>query len=297
MAAYMAQMVTCSEPGSPCGKCNVCRQISSRIWCDCLWVYPLKKSRVISADQMRRGSGDNKVPPPYLLPWLDETSYAGGWKVAIISEAERMNESAANAFLKTLEEPPPRTLILLVTAASQMLLPTIRSRCQQIDIDEPPVELAEPWRSEVISILTGMTYSGPIASSSASGKLMAVLKDMLADTEKSITAEAKEDNGIEVDDDEIAARLSSANRANRELLVRMLQYWYRDILILKAGGAPETIHNQDSLEILRSRASKLTMAQAMANIESIDSILRELNQNLTESVVFPYWLDRIFTGV
>lgn len=297
MAVYMTQMVTCKEADAPCGQCNVCRQIASRIWCDSLWVYPLKKSRVISADQMRRGSGENKVTPPYLIPWLDETSYAGGWKVAVVSEAERMNDSAANAFLKTLEEPPPQTLILLVTASSQMLLPTIRSRCQQIDIDEPLSELAEPWRGEVISILRNISYSGPLASTAVSGKLIAVLKDMLSETEKSIAAEAKEDSGVDVDDDEIAARLSSANRANRELLVRMLQYWYRDILILKAGGDPSTIYNVDSVDILRERASKLTLAQAMANIEAIDGILRQLNQNLTEAVVFPYWLDRVSAGV
>lgn len=78
------------------------------------------------------------MSPPYLLPWLSDTAFAGGWKVVVLAGADRLTNEAANAFLKMLEEPPPKTLILLLTDAPQALLPTIRSRCQRIDLDEPP---------------------------------------------------------------------------------------------------------------------------------------------------------------
>jgi DNA polymerase III subunit delta' len=62
------------------------------------------------------------------------TSGAGGWRVAIVDTADEMNDAAANALLKMLEEPPPRAMLLLLANAPARLLPTIRSRCQRMDL-------------------------------------------------------------------------------------------------------------------------------------------------------------------
>lgn len=88
---------------------------------DIFRISPLSKLRQIKIEQIRQ-----------LLASLNQTSRLGGWKVAIIAEADRLLPQAANAFLKTLEEPSRRTVILLLTAAPDMLLPTIRSRCLSI---------------------------------------------------------------------------------------------------------------------------------------------------------------------
>lgn len=102
---------------------------------DIFRVSPLSKLRQIKIEQIRQ-----------LLASLYQTSRLGGWKVAIIAEADRLLPHAANAFLKTLEEPSRRTVILLLTAAPDMLLPTIRSRCLTIRVRhggdrEPPAAL------------------------------------------------------------------------------------------------------------------------------------------------------------
>ena len=69
------------------------------------------------------------------------TSLRGGYRVAIVASADLMTTSAQNAFLKTLEEPAPRTLLVLVTARPSRLAATLRSRCQRIEIPRPgPVE-------------------------------------------------------------------------------------------------------------------------------------------------------------
>ena len=71
------------------------------------------------------------------------TSGAGGWRVAIVDTADDMNDAAANALLKMLEEPPPRAMLMLLSAVPGRLLPTIRSRCQRLDLrllDEPTLE-------------------------------------------------------------------------------------------------------------------------------------------------------------
>jgi DNA polymerase-3 subunit delta' len=68
--------------------------------------------------------------------FLTQTAAEGGWRVVVLDEAERADQAAVqNTLLKTLEEPPPRTVLLLVCAAPQKLLPTIRSRCRRIDLN------------------------------------------------------------------------------------------------------------------------------------------------------------------
>ena len=76
---------------------------------------------------------------------LAMTSHGGGWKVAVIWPAEALNPNAANALLKTLEEPTPRTLLLLVRSRMDTLPATIASRCQRIRISPPPREVALRW--------------------------------------------------------------------------------------------------------------------------------------------------------
>lgn len=73
-----------------------------------------------------------------LTQFLNRTASGGGWRVAIVDTADNMNRNAANALLKALEEPPAKTLLLLLSASPGRLLPTIRSRCRRIDL--PPLE-------------------------------------------------------------------------------------------------------------------------------------------------------------
>jgi DNA polymerase-3 subunit delta' len=88
--------------------------------------YSLKDKRllsIISVDEVRK-----------LRAFLGHTAGAGGWRVVIVDSADELNPNAANALLKSLEEPPPRALFLLVTSQPSGLLPTIRSRCRRLDL-------------------------------------------------------------------------------------------------------------------------------------------------------------------
>jgi DNA polymerase-3 subunit delta' len=91
---------------------------------DLFHLRPTGKMRIISADATRG-----------LIAELNSSSNQGGAKVAVIHEADRMRKESSNAFLKTLEEPPPDTYIILVTTRPYSILPTIRSRCLQVRLD------------------------------------------------------------------------------------------------------------------------------------------------------------------
>ena len=133
LALRIVQMLFCTEKKfEGCGKCRACLACESHKTADVAWVESAMKSRVISVDQMRA-----------MQKQMLQTSYAGGWKVCVLLGADRMNPAGANAFLKTLEEPPARSLFLLVTDSPQMLLPTIVSRCQRVDVqgsDRPALD-------------------------------------------------------------------------------------------------------------------------------------------------------------
>ena len=296
LATHMAQKLSCREANAPCGECDVCRQIAAKTWCDTLWVYPMKKSRVISVDQMRDSPG-NPMPPPYLIPWLGETSFSGGWKVAVIAGADRLNEAAANAFLKVLEEPPAKTLILLLSDAPQQLLPTIRSRCQRIDIAESAAELPEPYRSRILAALAGARSTGPLAAAALAAKLSSVMNAVKDSVEGEVKGEVDaESDEIDQDKNEIEARVSSRYREYRALFMTALQRWFRDLLILRAGGDESSLCYPEYIDTLRARARNITLSQALANIGYVEDVARQADKTLPESTVLAYWLDRMSLG-
>jgi len=281
------QLLFCKAENGPCGKCDLCRQVQSRTWADAFWLVPELKSRRISAEAMREK----------MLSEIAQTSLAGGWKAGVIVGADRMSDAAANIFLKTLEEPPPQTLFLLLTDSPQLLLPTIVSRCQRLEIDAPHV-LAEPWRTRLLECLQLATPPGPVPAMALAARLAALLSGMKDAAEVEVKAEVKAEAGtVDEDGDVIKARISSRYREMRADLLRALLNWYRDLLVLRVGGAPEQVHYQDCLDLLTERATHITPAQALANVDGAEEINRQLERSLSEESTLAYWLDRLVSGV
>ena len=287
LVTRVLQMLFCTAKKGPCGVCNPCRQVRERTLADIFWLQPEKKSRAIGADAMREK----------ILAEIAQTSLAGGWKAGVIVGADRMTDAAANIFLKTLEEPPPQTLFLLLTDAPQLLLPTIVSRCQRLEVDAPYV-LSEPWRTRLLEILASALPPGPLPAMVLGSRLAEVMRDMEKTAAAEVKAEIKaEAETLDEDTDVIKARISARYREMRADLLRAMLSWYRDLLLLRAGGAPENVHYQDRLALLKERASHLTLAQALANVEGADELNRQLERSLSEETVLAYWMDRFVSGV
>lgn len=132
-AVALAQAVKCLSPVTAatgedapdaCGVCRACTRVAAGQHPDVTLIAPEEKT-VITIDQIRGVATRASL-----------RAYEGSAKVWILDPAHEMQEPAANAFLKTLEEPPAGTLFLLVTTAFSALLPTIRSRCQEVRFTE-----------------------------------------------------------------------------------------------------------------------------------------------------------------
>jgi len=137
LARWAAMLVLCEHPErAPCGECRGCRRVALLQHPDLSWVTPLEDSRQIRIEQVRDLAAD-----------LALTSHASGYKVGVITPADALNRFAANALLKTLEEPPARTLLVLVATQPSRLPPTIVSRCQRLKVRAPTRAEAIEWLS------------------------------------------------------------------------------------------------------------------------------------------------------
>jgi DNA polymerase-3 subunit delta' len=101
---------------------------------DSQWIAPEEIGKMIKIDQVRM-----------VVDFVAQTAQQGGRKVVVVEPAEAMNRSAANALLKTLEEPSGAAFLVLISDAPGRLLPTIRSRCQRIDFPTPSLAAVRDW--------------------------------------------------------------------------------------------------------------------------------------------------------
>jgi DNA polymerase-3 subunit delta' len=135
LAGWVARLVLCPHTAeAPCGHCTSCQRAARGQHPDLTVVQPLETSTQIRIEQVRELGGE-----------LALTAHQGGYKVGILTPADSMNRFAANALLKTLEEPPRSTLLILVASQPSRLPPTILSRCQRVRVRAPERAQAIAW--------------------------------------------------------------------------------------------------------------------------------------------------------
>lgn len=159
LALLVAQATLCERrpPGAyrPCGRCASCHLVATRVHPDLLIVLP-DALRVqlgwVDDEDSKLGKADAKPSKDIrveqvrqTIAWAQQTSGRGRGKVLVLHPADALNGPAANALLKTLEEPPGAMRLLLTSADPERLLPTVRSRCQRVPLALPPAAAAAGW--------------------------------------------------------------------------------------------------------------------------------------------------------
>lgn len=156
-------------------------QVASRCHPDIAWLEPQGRSRTIKAE---RGKDDNGPGMrDGLLEPMSVTAFSGGWKAGVVVGADRMQQAAANAFLKTLEEPPPKTMFLLLTDAPDAVLPTIVSRTQRIDLPLSDGVLSGDALGAVAEVFEPPAPEGTYARSLAAKRLAEILGSLKDEAE------------------------------------------------------------------------------------------------------------------
>lgn len=218
-----------------CGHCAGCRLLAARTHPDLQMLLPevlqLELGWVTDEDTPD-GEGGKRKPSKDIrieavrgaIGFTQQTAARGGPKVVLIHPAERMNAASASALLKTLEEPPGAARLILVSAAPQRLLATVRSRCQALALPPPPIEAAARW-------LAGQGADEPELLLAAAGGRPLEAAERLA---QGVTAAVWRTLPREV----LAGRAAALAGWPLPLVIDTLQKLCHDALCVAAGAAP-----------------------------------------------------------
>jgi DNA polymerase-3 subunit delta' len=274
----------------PCGRCRNCVRIAHDTYPDVEW-FSLERQAADAATQGR--SGANKELSIETVRTLERSvslrPYEGHWRVAILEDAEHLSLSAANALLKTLEEPPSYTVLILLADDPGALLPTIRSRCR-VDVlrplPRPVVEraLQEQWaiapaQATLLAALAGGRLGWAVA--------MGLHPDRLLARQELLTTLAGLGQQDLPDRFAFAAELAGRFAANRAAVFDLLALWagwWRDLLLVRAGVG-DLVQNTDRIDTLRRLAPAYDQAQIVAFLAAIEAARQALDQNLNPRLV------------
>ena len=249
----------------------------------CRVLRPGSKSRRILIEDVRS-----------VEPFLALRAEALETKLVIILEADRMMDEPANAFLKTLEEPPQQTLIILVTEQPSRLLPTILSRCVRVDLrsSSPGLHLSRVQQLFLPAVSAALALLG---SDVAALALRADFQSLLATRRESITkkltaaikAESKAiAEGTDIRDwearqkDATAALIETEYLAEREQMLELLSLCLGQAVLL-ASHAPDV---QPISPVLQDVAQKHSVEDLLRRMRAIDALRTDLNFNVAEAL-------------
>jgi DNA polymerase-3 subunit delta' len=206
------------------------------------------RSLVIKIDQVRA-----------VADFISLSTHRSGFRVLVLRPAEAMQPAAANAILKTLEEPPPSTIIVLVSDRPARLLATIRSRCRQLALPMPPRNLALAWLKE-----QGTAFPETVLALAGGAPLLA--RDLAEPGEEELRrrlfAELSRPGGADP-----LQFATGIDRAAVERTIHWLQTWVHDLVRVKMGGGPR--HHGDLAAALQAKAKT-------AGLDALFTLDREL---------------------
>lgn len=254
-----------------CGTCGSCILLRANNHPDLIIIQPEEQGKMIKVDQIRE-----------MIIDLNNTSHQGGMKVVIIEAAEMLNVAAANALLKTLEEPALAAVIILVSANSMLLPATVRSRCQTLLIPTPKYFVAQTWLKEQLpnadsDLLLALTENAPlkaldIAASSVLLKRQEFFKIFYDFLQGKVGVSQMVEHCLE--------------RSLDDVLV-ILMYIVRDLVKLKFAISISKLVNRDQIEGLTNFAAKADINKLFFYQEHLDSLRRHLFNkiNLNQQLV------------
>ncbi len=264
LARFLAQTLNCVASPRPCGRCRACELIVAGKHPDLHLVAP--EGNTLKIDQVRALQHDLALSP-----------MEGHYRVAIVEAMDRATPEASNALLKTLEEPPPHVVMILIAPEAESLLPTIVSRCQLIALRPLSLEavraaLIERWqvdseRAETLAHLSGGRLGWAVMAIQDES-LLARRAQWIDDLIR-LTGQGRAERFA------YAEMMAGDPLTARETL-RLWQTWWRDVMLLATGSDAMLIHSdrQDALReqarhfgVDRARAATFRLAQALWQLD------------------------------
>lgn len=273
IAKAFAQALLCENPGEDgeaCNECHSCRQAVTRNNPDIIYVTH-EKPNIISVEEIRTQIvSDVSIKP-----------YKGKWKIYILNEAEKMNTQAQNALLKTLEEPPEYVVIMLLTTNTQMMLPTIISRCIPINMRPVDDNLVRKYLMKEEKI---PDYQADICVAFARGnigkaKSLATSEEFDEIKDESIRILKYIDRMDTTDLLDTLKKLAEYKLRIDDFLDIMI-VWYRDVLMYKATMDADALVFKEEISDITKRANKSSYDGIETIISSISKTKARIRANV-----------------
>jgi DNA polymerase-3 subunit delta' len=288
LARKLAQALQCTSDARPCGQCPACQKIARDRHPDVQIIEGVpvgykfdEKSlpapprandwerRILKIDQVRAIQHDVSRAP-----------FEGRWKIVILRRFEEANEEAANAFLKTLEEPPRHTRLILTARDASLLLPTIASRCQVFALrplapEQIETALIEQWHADPAPVrLIARLSAGRLGWAVRANENRALLdaRTQQLDELNAAINEGRAERLLRAD------TLAKKGDDLPELLETWLGWW-RDVLLIQNGDGSR-ITNVDREDAAREQAGRFTVEQAHSTLQAVRATARYLTQNV-----------------
>jgi DNA polymerase-3 subunit delta' len=272
LAIRLAQALNCPNTtslGIPCFECRICSLINRMQHPDLAIVQSEHEGRTLKVDQIRLLQHELSLSP-----------YDAKYRVAILLRFEEASPSAANALLKTLEEPPPQVVLILSAESGEGLLPTIVSRCEvlrlrPLAVNEVNLGLANKWKlpSEQAYLLAHLSGGRPGYALRLRDEpgLLDKRNKWISDIQKMIPA-------TRVERFEYAEILAKDKDTVNEVLQVWLSFW-RDVLVVSID-APIPLTNLDQEEEIIRLASQFSLNQSRQFLSRIEQTIFRLSRNI-----------------
>ena len=287
IALAMALNCRLPEEGEACGRCVSCRQMKNGNFPDFVTIGPIGQN--IRIDQVRDFQRILSFAP-----------VSGRYRVSVIHHAETMTAEAANAFLKTLEEPPPGNILILNSTESFDLLPTIVSRCQRVPFQPLPVKGMVDWlgterglNAETAAILA-MMAGGSL------GRALSIYETGFIDKRQKwllnlislprLSKEEAFEMALECEKkiEKTGLDVSGARGGDLTDMLAVWETWYRDLLLLKVEGPEHLIINADFSRELKNTSGNFERKNLWQSIYALDKAQRDLRQMRNTKLVLEH---------
>lgn len=279
VALALARALLC-RTGTGCGDCTQCRKVDHNNHPD---IHLLDADgATIKIDQVRELQKELALKP-----------LEGQHKICLIDGAEYLNPAAANALLKTLEEPQPNTLIILLSSRPESLLVTIRSRCQKLPFQRLP-------KQRLAEVLTDRLELGEVEASVLAAlsdgsfkKALGQNRELYLERRRALLRSLSAlSSGSTIPLFKLAEELAGDKDILPEIL-EIFQAFYRDLLLLKHGRPQSDLVNQDLLETLHRQAGHETTESLLQKLQALEAGRYHLQRNVNRQLAMEIMLMRM----
>ncbi len=276
IAKAFAQTLQCEKGGiEPCMECHSCKQAMSGNQPDIIYVRH-EKPNTISVDDIRTQINNDIVVKPY----------SSKRKIYIVDEAEKMNQQAQNALLKTIEEPPAYAVLLLLTTNADTFLPTILSRCVRLNLKAVRDEEIKDFLMKKHQL---PDYQADVCVAFAQGNVGKAIQLASSDSFNELKTAAlqllKRLDDIELYEMTEAVKQISEYKLEINDYFDLMMIWYRDILYFKATNDVNRLVFKDEVYDIKKQAAKSSYQGIETIIEALEKAKLRLNANVNFDLV------------